>query len=195
MPIELHCEHCGKPVRAPDDAAGKRGVCPACHQSVYIPTPSDQLEPLDISPVDSEEERERARLLRESQQLASNILHDREMPADRGGGDRRAGERASAERGSSASRGAPPGAQPAAGASRPPPPPPIDVRKLLIQYVRAMVDGELAVADRLAEHIRRDMPRAEEEMQQISNDELPPTEIATIPRPVLIGFFKQLRSG
>ena len=80
MSIEFHCEHCGKSVRAPDETGGKHGKCPSCHQSVYIPMPSDQVEPLDISPVDQTEERERARLRKEALQLQRDLLEERELP-------------------------------------------------------------------------------------------------------------------
>ncbi|MEP0846630.1 MAG: hypothetical protein HRF50_07380 [Phycisphaerae bacterium] len=186
MPIELHCDHCGKLVRAPDDAGGKRGVCPSCHQSVYIPTPSEQLEPLTIEPVDKNAERERQRLLRESHDLVNRVLHEREAPGDAQRG------RSSAPSAPSAPARTPGGPAPTPGAA---PPPPVDVRKLIIQYARAMADGELAVADRLAQHIRRDMKKAEDVMQEITLDELPPAEIANVPRPVLVGFFKTLRGG
>lgn len=183
MSIELHCEHCGKLVRAPDEAAGKRGVCPACHQSVYIPTPADRLEPLDLAPVDKDEERERERLLHESQELTKRLLSEEGIP------DRMTRSPAAASGSRQAS-----GSRPASGAAKPAPKP-VDMRKLLIQWVRAMADGELAVAERLAEHIRRDMSAAEDAMQAITMDELLPTELTDIPRPVLVGFFKQLRGG
>mgnify|MGYP000946439218 CR=1 FL=1 len=51
MAIEFHCEFCGKQVRAQDEHAGKRAKCPSCHQSVYVPTPSDQIEALGIEPL------------------------------------------------------------------------------------------------------------------------------------------------
>ena len=40
MSIEIHCDHCGKLIKAPDDAGGQRGKCPYCHQSVYVPAPN-----------------------------------------------------------------------------------------------------------------------------------------------------------
>jgi len=39
MTISFPCEHCGKKVEAPDAAGGKRGKCPYCHGSNYIPAP------------------------------------------------------------------------------------------------------------------------------------------------------------
>jgi len=39
MSIKFPCEHCGKQVEAPDAAGGKRGKCPYCKGSNYIPAP------------------------------------------------------------------------------------------------------------------------------------------------------------
>ena len=37
MPITFPCEKCGKPLRVPDDAAGKRTRCPACGEVSTAP--------------------------------------------------------------------------------------------------------------------------------------------------------------
>lgn len=39
MTISFNCEHCGKKVEAPDAAGGKRGRCPYCKGSCFIPAP------------------------------------------------------------------------------------------------------------------------------------------------------------
>lgn len=70
MSIEFHCPKCGAQVKAPNDAGGRRGKCPSCEQSVYIPTPEDQLEPLELEPLNEEEERRQQELLEESRRLA-----------------------------------------------------------------------------------------------------------------------------
>jgi len=168
MSIEFHCNHCGTLVRAPDDAGGKHGKCPACHQSVYIPLPSDRVEPLEIAPVDEAEERERARLVKESRDLQRRLLEERDIPAG--------------------------------AAATPPPspagqviPPKLDMETLIIEYAQAMAAGDLEQAEQLAADIRADMKAAEDVMQRMTLDELPPEGLAGIPRPVLVGFFKQLR--
>lgn len=168
MSIEFHCNHCGKLVRAPDDAGGKHGKCPSCHQSVYIPLPSDQVEPLEIAPVDEAEERERARLLKESQDLQRRLLNERDLPTGMGA--------------------APPPSS--AGQVMPPR---LDMETLVIEYAQAMAAGNLEQAEQLAADIRTDMKTAEDVMQRLMLDELPPKRLAKIPRPVLVGFFKQLR--
>lgn len=168
MSIEFHCDHCGRLVRAPDDAGGKRGKCPTCHQPVYVPTPSDQIEPLDLAPVDESEEHERARLLKESQDIQRELLDERNPPTDV----------------------AP--ASPSVPVEQPLPPE-LDMETLVIEYALAMAAGDLEQAEQLATDIRSDMKAAEDVMQRLMLDELPPERLANIPRPVLVGFFKQLR--
>jgi hypothetical protein len=167
MSIEFHCEHCGTLVRAPDDGGGKHGKCPSCHQSVYIPMPSDQVEPLEIAPVDQADERERARLQQEALELQRRLLDERELP-----------------KGTAAEL---PPASPGA-----PLPPRLDMETLLIEYARAMAAGDLEQAEQFASDIRADMRAAEEAIQRMVADELPPKQLAQIPRPVLVGFFRQL---
>jgi len=168
MSIKFPCEHCGKQVEAPDAAGGKRGKCPSCRQTVYIPMPSDQLEPLDIAPVDEAEERERARLRKETQDLQNRLLQERDAPPA------------------------------AADAAKPRPveqvfTPKLDMETLIVEYAQAMAAGDLERAEELATDIRTDMSAAREIMERLMVDELPPESLANIPRPVLVGFFKQLR--
>ncbi len=80
MSIEFHCPKCGALVKAPDDAGGRRGKCPSCEQSVYIPTPADQLEPLELEPLNEEEERRQQELLEESRRLAEETLRSASRP-------------------------------------------------------------------------------------------------------------------
>ena len=173
MAIEFHCDHCGRLVRAPDDASGKHGKCPTCHQTVYIPTPSDQIETLDLAPIDESAEQERARLLQESREVQRRLLEERDLPdtiAD-------------------AAMPAPP-----AGAARPRRSA-VDVELLVIDYALAMASGDLEQAERIASNLRPEMARAEDVMQRLTADEIPHERLINIPRPVLVGFFRQLRES
>jgi hypothetical protein len=58
MSISFTCEHCGKKVQAPDEAGGRRGKCPFCQGSNYIPDPQVS-EDIPLAPIDEEEERRR----------------------------------------------------------------------------------------------------------------------------------------
>jgi hypothetical protein len=188
MAIELHCNHCGKLVRAPDDAGGKHGKCPSCHQSVYIPTPPDQLEALKLEPVDSEFERRKARLMHETAELVGKIAREREGPEKPGDRAERLAreEKAAAARAAGGATSAAP-ARPAAQLT------PSEANELVIDYVVAMFEGRLAEAQVLADELRASMKTAEDAMQRIVVDEIPPTKLAKVPRPLIIGFFKQLR--
>lgn len=187
MPIEFHCNHCGKLIRASDDHGGKRGKCPSCQQSVYIPAPDDQIEPLEITPLDSAAERERQRLLRETRELEARVLREKGAPGESGP----AGRGGARPPSGGAPRGAPQehvrDFEPSMPLTR------HEMEALVIRYVRAMADGKLPQAEDLAREIHRNMPLADTVMQQLAVDELPPEEIAKVPRPVLIAFFKQLR--
>lgn len=178
MPIEFHCPFCGRTVRAPDEHAGRHGKCPSCHQSVYVPTPSEQIEPLLIAPLDDSFESEKARMERESRELQRRLLRERELPPETRG-------RTGSGTGSAA--------YPSATAGESPPPPPVDVETLVIEYAICMVDGNLEEAAGLAAEIRKHMKQADEVMQRLTMDAIPPPQLARIPRPVLVKFFKQLR--
>ncbi|MFB3892271.1 MAG: RNHCP domain-containing protein [Phycisphaerae bacterium] len=75
MTITFKCQRCQKEVQAPDAAAGKRGKCPFCGNSVHIPEPVAEGDILPLAPIDQEEERrreeERHRLLRQQKDLLS----------------------------------------------------------------------------------------------------------------------------
>jgi hypothetical protein len=59
MSITFRCENCRKDVQAPESATGKRGKCPFCGHSGYIPAPVSDDDLLPLAPVDEEEERRR----------------------------------------------------------------------------------------------------------------------------------------
>ncbi|TWT40410.1 hypothetical protein RAS1_41190 [Phycisphaerae bacterium RAS1] len=169
MAIEFHCDHCGKMIRTAEDNAGKRGKCPSCHQSVYIPSPPDQLQPLDLAPIDANADRDEQRLRDESRRLAATLLHEKQTP----------------ERG--------PAAAGAAAPSRDPGVTHTDVEHWVVDYVIAMADGQLDKAGRLAQSVRQNMRLADDVIDRLMVDEILPANLARIPRPVLIQFLKQLR--
>lgn len=169
MSIEFKCEHCGKGFRAADEHAGKRTKCPACGQSVYIPTPSDAIELLKLAPIDQSEEERRARLMNETRELTKRLLHERDAGPDTTKG------------------------RPAAPPPKDAPVPGIDVETLIVEYALAMADSELDSAEELARDIHKNWPAAERVLQRLTVDEIPPPALAKIPRPLLIQFFKKLR--
>jgi hypothetical protein len=81
MTLTFKCEHCHKKISAPDSAGGKRGKCPFCKESMYIPAPVAEDEILDMVPLDEEEEQQRRKL--ESELRA----RERDLIANSGGPD------------------------------------------------------------------------------------------------------------
>jgi hypothetical protein len=167
MSIEFHCDHCGHMVRTASENAGKRGKCPHCHQSVYIPMPPDEIEPLGLAPVDTNAERERQRADEEARRVAQALRGERaEIPPE-----------------------APKPAMPEpVGDLRLQ----VDVETLVTEYVLAMADGQLDEAERLAADIRQDMSRASEFIQRLTMDEMLPRKLSRLPRALIVGFVKQL---
>lgn len=168
MAIEFHCEHCGKHVRAADEHAGKTAKCPSCHQPVYVPEPVGDDDLLKLAPLDPSDEVERAKMLRETQELTRKIRTDKET-------------------------GAEPAHKRPAAASDDIPTRDVDVEPLVVEYVKLMAKGDLAAAEALSNDIRKHMSAAEAVMQRLTIDELGHPALAGIPRPVLVGFFKRLR--
>lgn len=70
MTINFRCEHCGKKVEAPDAAGGKRGRCPYCKQSCYIPSPVPDEELYDLAPEDED--------LKQRQQREKEVVRSQE---------------------------------------------------------------------------------------------------------------------
>jgi hypothetical protein len=82
MTITIQCENCRKDVTAPDAAAGKRGKCPYCGHSNYIPAPVADDEILDLAPLDEEEERRhQAEVRRLLEQEKALLAAGKEEPA------------------------------------------------------------------------------------------------------------------
>ena len=75
MSIELHCPQCEKLIRAPNEAGGRRGKCPYCKNSVYIPTPPDESGEIGLAPLDIADEDKVEALRRESVKFASLLDH------------------------------------------------------------------------------------------------------------------------
>ena len=84
MPIKFRCEHCGKKVEAPDNAGGRRGRCPYCGQSCYIPAPVAEDEVYELAPEDETElerqRREKAELRAQEEALMAESGQREPLP-------------------------------------------------------------------------------------------------------------------
>ena len=79
MTIQFECEHCRKEIQAPDAAGGKRGKCPFCGTSNYIPAPVKEDDAIPLAPVDEEDERRRQR------EVENLLRQERDLLAETGG--------------------------------------------------------------------------------------------------------------
>ena len=83
MAISFQCESCKKKVNAPDDTGGKWGKCPHCNHRCYIPLlKSEAEEELKLAPIDSNEEAEYEKMMKEAQDLRKNALHEKDAPPE-----------------------------------------------------------------------------------------------------------------
>ena len=171
MSVELHCPQCGKLIRAPDHSGGKHGKCPYCQRRVYIPLPSDNLETLELAPIDEAEDQREEALKRESTSYAARVAHDVIGP--------------------------PPDSDPARtstvdGVRRPEVAGEvIDIGETVERFIVAMRDSKLDDADQAVAELTQAGTRAKDYIQGLMVDEMPP-KIENVPPPLLKGFLKTL---
>ena len=166
MSIRLHCDHCGKKIEAPNSAGGKWGKCPGCHNKVYVPLPpSESDEELKLAPLDESELKKQQQLMAETYRITRDILEE-QAPS----------EAAAAPAGSSTD---------------------ISDQRLtehIVRYLRQMVDGRLDEAQRTAEHIVPHRRKAAVILDHFARSETPDPELEEIPKQVLAGFIRNLRT-
>jgi hypothetical protein len=167
--IELHCNSCGKLVRAPRDAAGRRGKCPACGNILYIPTPQEEIEELPLAPEDAADEARQAALEEERRRLDWVLAKERSA-----GGD--------------TSSSPPPPPRASAGKDR------ININDAVIGYLKAMTSSDLDGASRFLSllRVRRDDTLAV--VDRLAADQMTPPALGNIPMGVYQGFLKNLRT-
>jgi len=163
MAIVFHCEHCGKKIEAADNAGGRWGKCPSCHNKVYVPGTAVG-EELKLAPKDETDIEREKRLMAETQKLTQDILKEREVPE---------------------------GPPPTAGAvydmgDK-------ELKENIIAYIREVVYGELEEAERIAALIEPSGDRATAIIDRIALSEIPDKELADIPPQVLAGTIRTLR--
>jgi len=165
MSITFRCEHCHKQVEAPDSAAGKRGKCPHCGLSSYIPSPVSEDDVLPLAPLDAEEERrvkaEKEKLLRQERALYSETAKEQEpsVPLE---------DRPDISSG--------------------------DVQHLVVNYCLDMAGGNLGRAETYAGELARfGAPAVQAVDDFISGKAIEPA-LDSVPTRVLQGFLKELRA-
>ena len=76
MSITFRCEKCHKNVKAPETAGGRRGRCPHCGQTSYIPSPVSSEDTIPLAPLDEQEECERRREIDSLRQAERDLLSE-----------------------------------------------------------------------------------------------------------------------
>lgn len=176
MAVEFHCEHCRHLIRAPNDSAGKKGRCPHCQNVVYIPSPPEDSGEIPLSPVDEEFERRQKAAEQQRHALERNLYGERAMPGEPGKPQR--GSASGANRDAAGGPAARPGGDP---------------RALVREFVSAMAEGRLADADRVAFALGQMKSEALAVIEALSGGNAASApELSKLPRPVLLGFLKQL---
>lgn len=188
MSIEIHCTHCNHVIKAPDEAAGKMGKCPHCQGVNYIPRPIAEDDELDLAPIDEAEEQHRKQAAMEDAAYQRRLLHERNIPGEAGG-------KSATRAGGTASPGA---RRPTSAASRPSDSSSAvtskEVALLIVRFVDAMSAGKLEQADDYASQLAKNKNAALIALDEIARDDSNTYGLPVLPRPVLIGFLKQLRS-
>lgn len=188
MAIEFKCQSCGRSVRAPDNTGGKRGKCPYCGVSVYIPAPAAPDEEIGVAPLDESQAERQERLRRESIAYAASVDHD-------DGPKYELTERPSAA-GPSRGAGAPRGAGPARGAAAARATPPreaasINVAEEVARFVQAMHASQLDAADKIAARLKPYKTQTADAIHGMLVDQMGP-RIEGIPPALIQGFLRSL---
>ncbi|MHC4696950.1 MAG: hypothetical protein ACYTFA_09420 [Planctomycetota bacterium] len=168
MSIEIHCTKCGKLIRAPDEAGGRRGKCPYCQESVYVPMPHDDGEEIRVAPIDEDEAKRERELRQESADYIASVGHETGAPG-RGG---------AAEPDEAAGGALFPGEV-------------IDVSAEVGAFITAMRDSKLDEAEQTVARLKSTGTRARDHVQGLINDEMPP-QVEGVPPPLVQGFLKKL---
>jgi DNA-directed RNA polymerase subunit RPC12/RpoP len=164
--VKFHCSKCSKLIQAPREAAGQRGKCPYCQQSVYIPTPPEELEEIPLAPLE-EEASGGEPLDDEAELLLSELGHAQDEPTE----SPSAGPRAAAARG--------------AGAAA-------DVQRAVIKVVLLMKESRLEEAEEMIRRLKGHAEEARARVQALLIDEIPPPELEDCPPALYKGFLRKI---
>lgn len=180
MSIEFHCEHCSMLIRAANEAGGKTGKCPHCGGKTYVPLPPEELDEIPLAPFDAEAEKRRRQAANEDASLQYKLLRERSAPGELGKpGAVRAQQK------------------PTPSAAPPPQHEEVSSRKLtstIVSFVEAMSQGKLDEAEAVAAKLSKYSAQTIQVLDDMMSTDLGAYGFGALPRPVLLGFLKQLRS-
>ena len=171
--IRITCNHCNHVIKAPRQAAGKRGKCPHCHNSVYVPTPQEDLEEIPLAAGDEDSLARADRLEKEAQDVAAAIRRETSAPP---------GERPQPDSGSPRDAASHPDSrQPAA-----------DVNGAIIRYLLAMQASDLENSEDIARELKGSARQAKSKIQQMMVDAIRPEALRSLPEGLYQGFLRKL---
>jgi hypothetical protein len=173
--IEFHCEHCSSLIRASEDSAGRTGKCPHCGSETYIPRPVEEADELPLAPLDEEDERRRRQAAAEDAAYQRKLLEDRATPGEKPGGAKRR-------------------ETPAAPEQKSERPSSKQLTRYMVQYLEAMSAGQLPRAAELVREMTKYRSQVLSVLEAMETEDLAGYGLPPLPRPVLIGFLKQLRT-
>jgi DNA-directed RNA polymerase subunit RPC12/RpoP len=82
MPINFKCANCGRPVTAPDSAAGKKTNCPTCGIMIFLPRPPKPEEDIGVAPETEESAAIARKLEQENREVEAALGRSVEAPDD-----------------------------------------------------------------------------------------------------------------
>ena len=175
MTIQLHCEHCGKLIQAPESVGGRSGKCPHCQGMNYIPLPAEgESGELPLAPLDEEFESHRRQAAEEDLAVQRRLWNEQDS-------SRKTDRRNSVRQ-----------------ADPEPAPPPRHSGKqltaMVVSFIEAMSKGDLEKAEQLTTQLASQRAEVFQVLDELVSDNLNTYGLPTLPRPVLVGFMKQLRS-
>jgi hypothetical protein len=181
MSIQLQCEGCGKTIKAPREAAGKQAKCPACGHPVYIPSPEDEIDELPLAAEDVNELKREQALLEERRRLDRILAKEDRTPPEGSAANppRTSGSVIRGTVGAAASTG--PGSE-------------ADLESMVVEYLKAMRDSDLARADTALNTLLRQRTEARAIVERLVADQIPPPDMTRVPSAVYQGFLRNLRS-
>ncbi len=167
--IRVTCEHCNHSIKAPREAAGRRGKCPHCHNSVYIPTPESELDEIPLELEDEQTHSEAQRLQKEAAEVAAALRRE--------------------------TKDAP---QPTAIPQQDSPAPQAtalnatEIDELIIRYLLAMQVSELDRAEALTAKLKGAARQAKSKIQQMMVDSMRPEAVRSMADGLYQGFLRKL---
>jgi phage FluMu protein Com len=167
--IRITCQHCNHVIKAPRKAVGRRGKCPHCHNSVYIPTPESELDEIPLELDDKETRATKERLEKEAMEIAAAIGREtKEAPQPR----------------VTPQREGPAPHKTALDAT--------EINDLIIRYLLAMQVSELERAEALVTELKGAARQAKSKIQQMMVDSMRPEAVRSMADGLYQGFLRKL---